>query len=414
MIIELLIIGASFFLSIFYSASEAAFYSANRLKMTILAKNGAKSARLAIDLIKSPERFLSTILIGNNIANIAFGSIMAVALQPFFNESVVVIVSTSIILVFSEILPKSLARLHPESAAMQAALPIRISEILYAPIIHLLSLVTRLASRFLPQRQTAFLHKLSKEEISMLLKESRFRGYLPSQHEKFIQRIMQLNQVKARQAMIPRTEIYAIEKNTPAEQVRHMFIRHEYTRIPVYDETIDHIIGIVNALDFLHHPESIEQVLRPVSYVPETTPVFTLMRELKQKRVNLVVVIDEYGGTAGILTLEDIFEEIFGEIEDEHDDPGAYVEVLNEKEFRVRGRTEIDYLNDHMRLNLPRGDYETIAGLIIFKLGKIPNVGEILEFPNCRITVTRATRTRIIMVRIHLHLINQPAVTILP
>lgn len=397
---EIWIILISFLLSSFYSGSEAAFYSANRLKLSIFKQKKHRGARLAVEFIDSPSRYLATILVGNNIANVLFGSAMAITLKGIFSETAVVFISTTLILVFSEILPKSISRVKAEKTAMQNAFAVRLSEIVFYPLIKFLSLITRIVSRYLGHTANGNSAALSKKEISVLFQESRYLGHIQRRDEDFIQKVIQLNHVKARQVMQHRTDIVAVPIESTIDQVRQIIIRKQFTRVPVYDKNLDHILGIVNSLDLLQKPDSLQKIMRQVPIMPESKPLLGILQQLRLKKASMAIVIDEYGGTAGLLTMEDIFEEIFGEIEDEHDEHGNFIEKLPDGEYRIRGRVEVSEINSQLKLNLPTGDYETIAGLVIFRLGKIPNVGDHLDLQNCRIIVTRATRTTVSMVRI--------------
>ncbi|MCA9733162.1 HlyC/CorC family transporter [candidate division KSB1 bacterium] len=400
---EIGIILFSVILSAFYSGSEAAYYSANRMKLAIFKKKKRRGAQLALEYIKSPSRYLSTILIGNNIANILFGSFVAVSLNELYGETLVVFFSTSFILIFCEILPKSISRHRAEKVSMQNAYIIRFSEILFFPIIRFLNLVSRLLNRFLNQEARKSGADLSKPDIAFLFQESRYRGLIHKQDEKFIQRVIQLNEVKARQVMVHRTEIQAVPVDMTIEKIRRVFIRKQFTRMPVYNGTLDHIEGIIYSLDMLLEPTNLKKIIRTIPFIPETKPVLDVLQELRKKRASMAIVIDEYGGTAGLLTMEDIFEEIFGKIEDEHDEPADFIEKINDNEYRVRGRVEVSEINEYLNFRLPLGDYDTIAGLVISLMGKVPNVGEQLELAEYRIIVTRATRKSVSMVRIQHH-----------
>ncbi len=395
-----IIILISFLLSAFYSGSEAAFYSVNRLKLSIFKRKHHRGARLAIEFINSPSRYLAAILVGNNIANVLFGSAMAIALHGVFSETAIIFISTTLILIFSEILPKSISRINAEKIAMKNAPGVRISEVLFYPLIKFLSLITRFVSHYLGHESNGGTTGLSKKEISILFQESRYLGLIQSRDENFIQKVIQLNEVKARQVMRHRTEIQAVPVENSIEEVRQFFIRKQFTRLPVYEKNLDNIIGIVNSLDVLHAPANLQEIMRQVPFMPETKPVLSILQQLRRQQASMAIILDEYGGTAGLLTMEDIFEEIFGEIEDEHDDHGDFIEKLTDDEYRIRGRVEINELNERLDFNLPTGDYETIAGLVISRLGKIPTVGEHLDLNDCRIIITRATRTTVSMVRI--------------
>ena len=400
MTLDLTIILFSFLLSALYSASEAAFYALHRLKIEVLRKRGTPSAARVSTYLQHPERYLPTILVGNNIANVLFASFAAIVLRPFVNDSQIPFISAGVILLFGEVVPKSLAMARATQVALKLSLFVRTSEIIFLPVLRWLAAVTKLLQRQSKQNEKKHVVDLSRDDIRFLFKESRYLGQIEHKDEEIIRRVMHLNATRVWRIMRPRTEMVAVPKTTSIDELLETFARSEHSRLPVYQEDLDHIDGIIYAKDLLGAPDGIDELIKPVSFVPETKSVLALMREMRRGRNSIAIVIDEYGGTAGLVTLEDIFEEIFGEITDEYDKLEVGIKKMGAHEYDVRARTEIDVINSQLGLGIQEGDYETIAGFIISKLGRIPKQGESLELPAGKIIVTQADRAKIIAVRI--------------
>ncbi|MDQ7066308.1 MAG: hemolysin family protein [candidate division KSB1 bacterium] len=397
---ELQIAFLALILSILYSGSEAIFYSINRLKIEVLQRKKARGADAVLHYLNNPEKYLSTILVGNNIANVLFGSFAAIYLSRFVNEAVVSLISTGIVLLFGEIIPKSLLRAVAEPASLRMVRFVKMSERLFAPLILLLTLFARWVTRRFKRTREAGNQTLSKEDIRLLFRESRYLGHIHYQDEEFVRRILKLGTHKVRQIMIPRTEIEAVPESASIEEIKQSFIRTHFSRLPVYKDSIDHIVGAVYARDFFINPDAPQKIIHRLPFVPETKSVLSLLNELRRAQASIAIVIDEYGGTAGLVTLEDIIEEIFGEIADEYDFEGVGIERVSPDEAIARGRAEIEAVNAELGLNLPEGDYETLAGYIIHELGRIPKPGESLEVGDWLMIITHASPQKIDRVKI--------------
>jgi len=400
MILDLTLIACSFLLSALYSASEAAFYALHKLKIEVLHKRGRPAATRVSSYLQHPERYLPTILVGNNIANVLFASFAAIVLRPFVNDSQIPFISAGIILLLGEIIPKSLAMSRATQAALKLSLFVRISEIIFLPVLRWLAAATQLLQRQTRKEEKKHMVALSRDDIRFLFEESRYLGQIEHKDEEIIRRVMHLNATRVWRIMQPRTEMVAVPKSTSIDQLIEIFSRSEHSRLPVYHDDLDHIDGIIYAKDLLGSPASIDELIKPVSFVPETKSVLALMREMRRGRSSIAIVIDEYGGTAGLVTLEDIFEEIFGEISDEYDRMEMGIKKTGAHEYDVPARTEIDLVNSQLGLGIPEGDYETIAGFIISQLGHIPKQGESIELPTGKIIVTQADKAKIISVKI--------------
>ena len=397
---ELQIAVLAFILSALYSGSEAAFYAAHPLKIQVLKRRDVARAELVSHYLENPQQYLSTILIGNNIANILFGSFLAVYLSQFYNEFIVSIISSLTILFFAEILPKSIMRVIAIQASLRLVIFVKASEFLFYPVIRgitgLISFFSQLFHVDMGQNED----RPSREEIQFLFRESRYLGQIDMEGEEIIRRIMRLSETKARQIMVPRTEVVAIADDKPIEAIRQTFLRVPFSRLPVYHRSLDHIIGVVHVFDLFQHPKSLQEILRPVIFVPETLPVFKLLKQLQGRKSTLAVVFDEYGGTSGIVTIEDVVEEIFGEFADEYDASGTMIQKLSPKEYIVRGRVDLGMLSRELGIELPPGDYDTLAGYIIHELGHIPKPGETVELDRCKLEVSQADKTKVDFVRV--------------
>jgi len=339
MTLDLTIIAFSFLLSALYSASEAAFYALHKLKIEVLRKRGTPAAARVATYLQHPERYLPTILVGNNIANVLFASFSAIVLRAFVSDSQIPFISAGVILLLGEIIPKSLAMSRATPAALKLSLFVRASEILFLPVLRWLGAVTRLLQRQSKDDGKKRGLDLSRDDIRFLFRESRYFGQIEHKDEEIIRRVMHLNTTRVWRVMRPRIEMVAIPKRTSVEQLIEIFTRSEHSRLPVYQEDLDHIEGIIYAKDLLSSPGSIDELIKPVSFVPETKSVLALMREMRRGRSSIAIVIDEYGGTAGLVTLEDIFEEIFGEITDEYDRQEVDIKKIGPYEYDVRART---------------------------------------------------------------------------
>ena len=366
----------------------------------MLQRKKARGADAVLHYLDNPEKYLSTILVGNNVANVLFGSFAAIYLSRFFNEAVVSLISTGIVLLFGEIIPKSLLRTVAEPASLRMVRFVKLSEWLFSPLIMLLTLFARWVTRRFKRTGEKGNQTLSKDDIRLLFRESRYLGHIHYQDEEFVRRILKLGTHKVRQIMIPRTEIEAVPESASIEEIKQSFIRTHFSRLPVYKESIDHIVGAVYARDFFINPDAPQKIIHRLPFVPETKSVLSLLNELRRAQASMAIVIDEYGGTAGLVTLEDIIEEIFGEIADEYDFEDAGVERLSPEEAIVRGRAEIEAVNAELGLNLPEGDYETLAGYIIHELGRIPKPGESLEVGDWLMIITHASPQKIDRVKI--------------
>jgi putative hemolysin len=415
---ELLVIVLLLLLSGFFSGSEIAYVTANRLRTEVRAQREGFIGRVVRDFIREPSTFLTTTLVGNNVALVVYSTLMTFYLAPPFQEFwlgllgaeaavdglVLVsqtIVATFLVLIVGEIIPKSLLREPADRVVFAFALPLKITYWLLLPLVKLAGWTSNVLVRLLGADAQTFRQFLARD-FEVVIRESRESGSLDLDVEEseILSNVFELRMLRVKDSMVPRTEIEAVDENASMDEVRQRFIDSGYSRLPGYRENIDNIVGVVLAHDLFQHPESLAEVMRPAMYVPEAKRARDLLYEFLQRGGSIAVVIDEYGGTAGIVTVEDLLEELFGDIRDEFDVDEDPMQQLDEHTFVVSGRTELDELAEEFGLQLPEGDYDTVAGFLIDRLSAIPVEGAEFDFEGHRFVVTAATANRIESVKI--------------
>ena len=389
-------------ISAFFSGTEIAFIVANKIKIEVKARKKRLDAQSALYFINNPQTFFSTILIGNNIVNIAFASISAVFLSVFFslNELQILLVSSFIILLFGELIPKYFARELSERIVLLAALPLRVVNFLLYPFIKITSSISSFLTNTSNVKAESMKFLFSKEDLEILIQESHKAGMVDKKESDIISKVLSLGDQRVYEVMRPRTEIVGIEISRPIEEALLLFIESGYSKLPVFDENLDNIKGIIYANDFFKSPQSINEILHDAVFVPETKKSFELLNEFLNRQVTIAIVIDEFGGTAGIVTMEDIFEEMFGEIRDEYDIDEDICKKISDNSYIISGKVEVDYINENFNLSIPAGDYETIAGFITNRIGRIPLQGETVSFDGFTFFIVRANQIRIDIVRL--------------
>ncbi len=412
----LLIILFTLMFSAFFSGMEIAFISSNKLRLELEKKQGLLYARIIGALSKNPGQYIVTMLIGNNIALVIYGIFMAILLEPMirtFTQSdsgillIQTILSTLLILFAGEFLPKTLFRINPNLSLNIFAIPILFFYILFYPI----SLFTIGLARFLLKHVFRSREDYSKKEIvfgktdiDQLVSES--HGGFPPDEEvhqdiRIFRNALDFAEVKVRECMIPRTEIIAVEEKTSPAELKQIFSETGLSKVLVYRESIDNIIGYVNVKDLFRNPKTIKTKITRISIVPETMPANKLLEILMKEKKSIALVVDEFGGTSGLVTVEDILEEIFGEIQDEHDFIQLVEKQVGEREFIFSGRLEIDYLNEQYNLGIPEmDDYETVAGFILYHYENIPSLNETIIIDRFEFKILKVTRTRLELVKL--------------
>ncbi|MBN2350626.1 MAG: HlyC/CorC family transporter [Bacteroidales bacterium] len=400
--------------SAFFSGMEIAFISSNRLRLEINKKHGSFSSKIISVFTNHPSNFITTMLVGNNIALVLYGYFMAVILEPYifsFTESPVAIlilqtvISTLLILFIAEFLPKTLVRINPNGALSIFAVPILLFYSLFYPISQFIIFISQLFLKGVLKAEPAKSQRsriFGTIDLNFLIQEAQDLPdeYQSEQNEiKLFQNALEFSNIKLRDCLIPRTEIVALEIQSSIEDLRQKFIETGFSKILIYKESIDNIVGYVTSKELFKNPENIESRLLNVSFYPESMPANKLLRRFIQEHKNLAVIVDEFGGIAGMITIEDLIEEIIGEIEDEHDTSELIDKQVSENEFIFSGRMEIDYLNEKYSLKFPESDeYETLAGFIFDSYENIPKLNENIKIGRYEIKILKVSKTKIELV----------------
>lgn len=398
----------------FFAGIEIAFVSANKLRVELLKEKGSTRARIISNFNSNPSRFISAMLIGLNIALVLFGTISEHYFTPerlgFQNHNPYVwlilqtVITTFIILIIGELIPKILFRVNSDQSLLIFAYPVQLFYWLLSPLAALFHnlaqwLIKRLTGIEINDSKPTF----TKADLEYLIKETAVQdesGDDEADHlnSEIFEKALYLKDVKVRNCMVPRPEIQAVEISEPFEELRKKFIETKLSRLLVYDENIDHIKGYVHHHDLLKSPQSVAQVIRPIQVIPSSMTARDLLLQFIRERQNIAWIVDEYGGTAGIITLEDLMEEIFGEIEDEHDTEDLTEKKVSDSEFVFSGRLEVDYLNREYELDIPEGEYATLSGYLINGMEDIPEPGESFDLDHFHFKILRASNTRLELV----------------
>lgn len=410
-----IIIVSTILLSAFFSGIEIAFISANRLKIAIDKEQGGLSSKILAYFSNKPSWFIGTLLLGNNISLVIYSIFMGTAFNHLFglteNEtsfSVVMIqtiISTIVLLFLAEFLPKAIFRINANSILSATAILLMVVYVLlFIPTFITIGLAELILRIFIKKEDNEDFVKFEKVDLDDFLEEG-LSGATDDDDQdyevKIFHNALNFNEVIARDCMIPRNEIIAVEINDDLSELNQIFIETNLSKVLVYKETIDNIIGYVHSFEMFKQPESIKAALLPVSIIPESMTANKVLADLIKKNRSIAVVIDEFGGTAGMLTMEDVIEEIFGEIEDEHDSEEVVQEILENGEFLFGGRIEIDTINEKYDIELPESEeYETLAGFIINQLEDIPEEGDVFQFENYKFTIREVSSTKIDLVHI--------------
>ncbi len=389
-------------LSAFFSGSETAFLSASRLRIEVLHRRKAKGATTAYHFIQRPETFIVTALVGNNFSNVLFTSLIVLILRESIQDFMLVLVSTSLILIFGEIIPKAIAWEYTNHLVISLGRLLQLFKVMFSPLIFLLIGISNwLMRRFDVSNQKTIPEILTRSDVQKYIYESEQYGVIASQEREIINRIFDLRATRVKETMIPRTDIIAMSINSSIDDLIAKINETGVSRLPIYDGDIDNIVAVVYAKDLFFNPKELKEIAEEILYVPETKSAFELLKEFQQQKMSIAVVLDEYGGTAGLVTLEDIIEELFGEIYDEFDlDHEPIYVVEDEKTIRVVGQAEVDELNQKFGLNIPEGDYTTLGGFITDHLGRIPRAGESIDTDQFKLIIEKASRKRVILVKI--------------
>ena len=408
--ISIIIILTTLVLSAFFSGFEIAYVSSNKVHLEILKKQEGVIANVLTKLTRKPSKLLATMLVGNNVALVVYGFEMGkvmTALLPNFFQNVLwhTIISTLILLITAEFMPKVFFQIYANQLLKLFAIPAYFFYFLFYPLSSLVMWISDFVLRVFFKTKGDYV-PLSFTKVELVDYISEQLENVPKKEEmdsevQMFQNALEFSGVKAREIMIPRTEIVAVELNESIENLIATFVSSGFSKILIYNENIDDILGYVHSFDMFKKPKNIKEVLIPIVNIPETIQINEVLNILTRKRKSMAVVLDEYGGTSGIVTLEDIVEELFGEIEDEHDKDNFIEEQLSETEYLFSARLEVEYLNETYHLEIPESEeYETLGGFIVLHNEGIPTQGELIQIPPFSFVIEACSQTKIETVRL--------------
>ncbi len=413
----IIIIFITLVFSAIFSGIEMAFISADKLHIELKSKQGVRSANIIASFFDNSSKFLATMLVGNTIALVVYGIFMAKSLEPIIaswlpqdiNKEFIVpvfqtIIATIIVLVTAEFLPKRLFMLNPNRMLKFFAPLMQLIYWILSPLVWLMVAI----SKFIIEKILKLEYSETKKVFGLVDLGNYIKNVLEvSNHEeqvevnaKMFTNALEFKTVKVRECMIPRTEISAVDIGEGINDLKKEFIESGHSKVLVYDESIDNVIGYCHSLKLFTKPESIEKILTKIPIVSETTLANELMIQLITEHKSLALVVDEFGGTSGVVSIEDIIEEIFGEIRDEHDDEDLIEKQIDNDTYHLSARHEIDYLNEKYHWKIPEDDYETLGGYILSKTEDIPEVGEVIEIDNFIFTILSKEETKIELVKV--------------
>jgi len=410
-------------LSAFFSGMEMAYVSSNKIHIELEKKKGGLIANVLSKITENPSKFIATMLVGNNVALVIYGLFMGDFIMNWlqgtiseqneqfnyivdnFGLLIQTILSTLVILVTAEFLPKVFFQIYGNTLLKFFALPAYVFYYLFYNITWFVMYI----SDFVLKK----FFKTEGDELQLTFSKVELGNYITEQMEsvaktedvdseiQMFKNALEFADVKAREVMVPRTEIIAVELHQNIVNLTKLFTETGFTKVLVYKDTIDDIIGYIHSFDLFKRPKTIKSIIHPIEFVPETMLINKTLDLLIKKRKSIAIVLDEYGGTSGMMTVEDIIEELFGEIEDEHDTVVLIEEQLDEFTFQFSARQDVDYINEKFKINLPEAEqYETLGGLIVYNTQEIPNKGEKVRIDNFIFTILEASNTKIDLVKL--------------
>lgn len=393
-------------LSSFFSAAETALTSISKIKLLAMVEEKAKNADKIQKLTSNPSKMLSTILIGNNIVNICASSLatsIAIFYSPTAGVGIATVVMTIVVLIFGEITPKSFATQHAEKLAPMVVNTILFLQFIFTPAIVVLNLVTGALLRMLGVKKSEKSPTVTEAELKTMVNVSHEEGVLEVEERRMINNVFNFGDAQASDVMTPRIRIIALDVESSYDEVMQVFRDEKFSRLPVYTESIDRIVGVLHLKDIIFTDSaefSVEKLMRKPFYISAQTDVAKLFEQMRQKNNPIAIVLDDYGGTAGLVTFEDLVEEIVGNIFDEYDETVVDVEKIGENEYMADGMTHLVKINETAGTELESDTMDSISGYITEKLGRFPETGELVEDGNVLFTVVETDKTRISKVKI--------------
>lgn len=419
---EWLLITGTILLSGFFSGSEIAFVTANKLKLEVASrKNNLISSSIGF-FTKNPDTFLTTTLVGNNIVNVVYATLMALFLvEPIMHYTdlwfgveassfqilaIQTVIASLVIMLFGEILPKAIFRAQADVMVNVIALPLRLFYWILRPLIALANGSSNILIKLLVPDAEKTEQFYRRQDVELIVKELRESGGsedIDEDDSEILHNVLELSNMRVKESMIPRIDIEAVEKSTPIEDVLNTMIESGHSKLPVYRDSIDDVIGVVFAHDFFKNPKSLHEIIRPIKLVPSSKKSKDLMQEFRQSNLSVAIVLDEYGGTAGMITIEDLLEEVVGDIQDEYDTDSELMKRIAPNNFVISGNVEIDELMsafEEIEIPMEPSQYDTVAGYVINHLGRIPKVNEEVLIDGNKFIISKATQSRIETIRL--------------
>jgi putative hemolysin len=400
----LVIIGLCLLGEGFFSGSEIALVSANRLQLKVRAEEGHRGASLALQLLERPEFLLGTCLIGTNVCTVAASTVAAVEFAHRLGNQGELWVALSLfplILLFGELIPKSVYREHADTLVTRIIYPLKAASVVLTPLLHILEATTRTVIG-LGGLDASTEDSTSREDLQRMIDESETID-IDADEREHIQRVFEFGEADIEDVMVPLIEVVMVAGSATASEALDAIIEHGHSWLPVYEGRVDRVVGMLHHSDLLlltDTRQAVRELMKTVKFVPESKRIEGLFREFRAERQSLAIAVDEYGGAVGLVTREDLLEEIVGEIDDEHDARDRKVRKVGPNSWMVNARVEEELLEETTGFQMPEGDYETLAGFVLMRLGHIPRVGERILEGNWRIEVTRANDRAILEVRL--------------
>ncbi|WP_313396091.1 hemolysin family protein [Clostridioides difficile] len=396
--------------SAFFSASETALMSLSKIRIRYMQDEGVKGAKLVSSLIENPNKLLSSILVGNNVVNIAATSISTSLFIGLMGEKGVALataVMTVLVLIFGEITPKTIAANNSEKVSLLVSKPIKAIIFILRPIVWIFNIITNIIFKLFGITNKGAKSFITEEELKTMVNVSHEEGVLEMEEREIINNVFEFGDMQAKNAMVQRIDMVAIDMEDSYDEIIQVFKTEKLSRMPVYEETIDDIVGILNIKDiiFLSDEEiesfDIKNYMRDPFFTYEFKKITQLLEEMKLEKSQMAIVVDEYGGTSGLLTIEDLVEVIVGDIEDEYDEEEDEIQVIKEDEYIVDGSTKIGDVNELIGVNLESEEFDSIGGFIIGHLSRLPEENEVIEVDNIRFCIESIEKNRIKKIRIY-------------
>ncbi|SHJ88755.1 putative hemolysin [Tepidibacter formicigenes DSM 15518] len=394
-------------ISSFFSASETALMSLSKIKIRHMKEENIKGADVVSKLIENPNKLLGAILVGNNVVNIGASALATSLFIKLFKENGAAIATafmTILVLIFGEITPKSLAAQKSEEVSLKVSKPISFIVIILNPIVIVFNYLSKIIIKLFGGNPDAHQPFITEEELRTMVDVGHEEGVLEVEEKEMIQNVFEFGDLQAKDAMIQRTDVVAIDIESTYDEIVEIFKKDHFSRMPVYEGNIDDIIGILNVKDLVFVEKDkqnfdIKTYVREPFFTFEFKKITELFKEMREEKVHMAIVLDEYGGTAGIVTMEDLLEEIVGDIEDEYDEEDDEIQIINENEYIVDGSARINLVNEIVGTNIESEEFDSIGGVLIGQLGRLPEEGEVVEYDNIKFIVESIDKNRIKTIR---------------